>query len=158
MSEEEAQLVFPVPASLSSVGRVLRVIDSESQNYSLTKVSEFSLTKYGVPSLHFITQENCWFFASVVQELLILNFGASYEHGKLNHPDLVKDGRSTIKFRLLTGFEARLTEFSSPIVRLIDFIGGSQLSEGVNLLLGIVNEYHVSPNSMIHSLISQQRN
>ena len=153
LSKEEAQLVFPVPVPLSSVGRVLRVIASESQSYSLTKVSEFSLAKYGVPSLHIITQENCWFFASIIQELLLLHFGAKYEHGELNHPNLLKDRRFTIKSQLLPDFEARLMDVSNPIVRLINLIGSSQLNDAVDLLLGIVNEYRVSPNNNVHSLI-----
>ena len=45
---------------------------------------------------HYDEQENCWFFTSAIQDILVRNFGAQYESGGLNHPKLANERREKI--------------------------------------------------------------
>ncbi|KAF8310438.1 uncharacterized protein EI90DRAFT_1221049 [Cantharellus anzutake] len=60
-------MVFPTPAPLIAAAQILYAIAAESPGYKLTK-------------------ENCWFFASTIQEVLVRGFRGVYERGSLNHP------------------------------------------------------------------------
>ena len=75
----------------------------------------------------------------------MLNFGARYNYGTLNHSDLVRDRRSAIKSQFYADFEAPLVAESSPIVQLSDAIGDSKLTETMRLFLGAIKGYHVRP-------------
>lgn len=51
-------------------------------------------------------QENCWFFASMIQEVLIGKFEGQYETGSLNQPRLGKQRRASILRRVYFGTQA----------------------------------------------------
>jgi len=105
-AKEEAVMTFPNPAPLIETARILYAIAVESQAYSLTKVSMFMLSLCSCWLTSRNVQENCWFFASVIQEVLIGKFGGQYESGSLNNPRFGKGVRPSIVSRVYFGSSA----------------------------------------------------
>lgn len=56
-------------------------------------------------------QENCYFFASLIQQYLGKKYGGVFEAGGLPHPDLGEDIRMKVRQRmtLISEFESRLS-------------------------------------------------
>ena len=139
-AKEEA-VIFPNPAPLIATARILYAIAVESQGYSLTKVRMFRAScSCWLRSGN--VQENCWFFASVVQEVLIGKFGGQYESGSLNNPRRGKDIRSSIICRVYFGSSS-----------LADYLSGN--GNAAELMRGL---YCVRPDQYRRDLAQRLQN
>ncbi|KAF8319815.1 WD40-repeat-containing domain protein [Cantharellus anzutake] len=122
MSRDEARMEFPTKPSLLDIGKVIASIASESQAYRLSR-------------------ENCWFFASITQDLFMRCFDAHYDRGQLNHPDLVRQLRVTIRSRVYRD-ELRLGDLLQPIKQFAQDIGDVELTGAVYFALRIIVQCH----------------
>lgn len=101
-----ARVDFPLPPSLSELIGLLRVVGEESPEYETFSVSFLSPShcvaqhRQVLTSLCF-SQENCWFFASIVQELFTEVYGGML-NGVLHHADRSAATRLRIRARLRT--------------------------------------------------------
>ena len=87
-------MVFANPTPLIAIPQILCIVAAEAPGYSLTAVSNWCLLL--LPPWLRNVQENCWFFASIIEEVFIKYFGAQYASGSLHQPRLARDRRASI--------------------------------------------------------------
>ncbi|KAF8322829.1 uncharacterized protein EI90DRAFT_3019991 [Cantharellus anzutake] len=133
----EAVIVFPTPAPLIAAAQILYAIAAESPGYKLTK-------------------ENCWFFASTIQEVLVRGFGGVYERGSLNHPTIGAGKRDGIKDLAYSHLEKQINDKSEAILRYANLIAESKLTQAIKSVLDAV-KYHHSPHPPEDSLLHCSR-
>lgn len=88
-------------------------------------------------------QENCWFFTSMIQDILVRNFGAQYQSGSLNQPTLAKGRRTLILTQAYR--EAR----NHGLLKMAILIGDSTLANGVKSCLDALEVARV--RELVHS-------
>ena len=142
-SEEEAQMAFPTPASLPAVGRILHEIAAESQQYSLNSVCLF-FRRIIYLAQSDSRKENCWFFASIIQEMFLLNFGSEYTMGAINHPTFGKARRELIKSKFYSEISSEISYISDAIFKLSNAISNPELSETAEVLCNVIRLHYVS--------------
>ncbi|KAF8310431.1 uncharacterized protein EI90DRAFT_1220647 [Cantharellus anzutake] len=119
----EAVMVFPTPAPLIAAAQIMYAIAAESPGYKLTK-------------------ENCWFFASTIQEMLMRMFGAKYEKGLLNHPTIGPSRREPIKVLTYPHIAKEINDTSETILRFARLLPDSKLAKAVKFVLDAVKNHH----------------
>ncbi|KAF8320191.1 uncharacterized protein EI90DRAFT_3080894 [Cantharellus anzutake] len=128
----EAVMVFPTPALLIVAAQILYAIAAEAPDYKLTK-------------------ENCWFFASTAQEMLVRMFGAKYERGSLNHPTIGSERRERIKILTYSHITKGINNKSETILRFARLIADSKLTTAVKFVLNITislpNAFQISTST-----------
>lgn len=90
-----------------------------------------------------IRQENCWFFSSMVQELLIRNFGGQYRSGSLNNPKLALERRTSIVSKAYREFSHEIDCGADAVLKLSTSIGEAAISEAVKSRLDNLRHHHV---------------
>ena len=134
---------FTNPPPLIAVAQVLYAVAAESQGYSLTKVSA-DMAHFPCQSLTLRNiQENCWFFASMIQEVLIRNFGGRYDTGSLHRPNLAKERRMMILDHTYREASREFERGSAVLTKITTLIGDSTLAEAVRTCINTVIEQHV---------------
>ncbi|KAF8320189.1 uncharacterized protein EI90DRAFT_2609449 [Cantharellus anzutake] len=121
----EAVMVFPTPAPLIAAAQILYAVAAESPGYKLTK-------------------ENCWFFASIIQEMLMRMFGAKYEKGLLNHPTIGAKRRNPIKVLTYPHIAKEINDNSETILKFSRLIADSTLAKTVKSVLDAIKHHHES--------------
>jgi hypothetical protein len=140
---EEAIMSFTTPPPLIAAAQVLYAVAAESQGYSLTKVSA-DMAHFPCRSLILKNpQENCWFFASMIQELLIRNFGGRYDTGSLHRPNLAKERRVMILGHTYREASREFERGSTVLMKITTLIGDSTLAEAVRTCIKTLREQHV---------------
>lgn len=136
-------MLFPTPAPLIATAQILYAVAAESQGYSLTKASviipSFCCCQPTLTNL----QENCWFFASMIQDILIRNFGGQYQSGFLNHPKLVNRRRALILSLAYREFSREVDDGVDAVLKVTALIGDSALANTVKSCMDILREHHV---------------
>ncbi|KAF8322846.1 uncharacterized protein EI90DRAFT_3077524, partial [Cantharellus anzutake] len=126
----EAVMVFPTPALLIVAAQILYAIAAEAPDYKLTK-------------------ENCWFFASTAQEMLVRMFGAKYERGSLNHPTIGSERRERIKVLTYSHITKDINNKLETILSFADSMDDSKLRKAIKSVLDTIKHhlpaYHTSP-------------
>lgn len=121
----ESHVIFPTPESghrspppptLRDLAELLNLIEEFSPDYDLMKVSVlnnflaflYHLFSTASSSYCFTPfQANCWFFASVVEEIMSSIFGGTYQKGALGHPNLGREKRAQIHGKMKDMVAAR---------------------------------------------------
>ncbi|KAF8322848.1 uncharacterized protein EI90DRAFT_2401505 [Cantharellus anzutake] len=119
----EAIMIFPTPVPLVAAAQVLYAIAAESPGYKLTK-------------------ENCWFFASVIQEMLLRRFGAKYARGSLNHPTIGAERRDRITVLTYSHIAKDINANPETIIKFADLMVDSRLRKAVKSVLDTVKQHH----------------
>ena len=96
---KEAELRLETPVPLVRVGLILQAVIDICPEYRLFQASIGSRS-FRRLRLTALTQEDCWFITSVVQEVFCNKFGGTYEMGKLSHSKRKKTTRMRIHQRL----------------------------------------------------------
>ena len=78
-----------------------------------------------------------------MQELSILCFGARFERGSINNPDLGKKRRSAIRSHVYPYFGSRLSGISAQALQLSDVTDDAELVRSVRYALKTIKDYHV---------------
>jgi hypothetical protein len=84
-SEKGAVMLFPAPASLIATAQILYDIAAGSQYYRFNGSNAFDQVVTALTNV----QVNCWFFMSMIHEILVRNLECKYRSGHLNHHKLV---------------------------------------------------------------------
>jgi hypothetical protein len=146
-------MLFPTPAPLIATAQILYAVAAESQDYRLDKVTiSISHTCYRQSELTCF-QENCWFFASVIQEILVRNFGAQYQSGDLNHPTLANQRRALIVTHAYRELSREVDSGTDAVLKLTELISDSDLASVVKSCIDTLKEQHVRKLSSIKSLV-----
>ncbi|KAF8320198.1 uncharacterized protein EI90DRAFT_2610070 [Cantharellus anzutake] len=123
-------MVFPTPAPLIVAAQILYAIAAEAPDYKLTK-------------------ENCWFFASTTQEMLVRMFGAKYERGSLNHSTIGSERRERIKVLTYSHITKDINNKLETIPSFADSMDDSKLRKAIKSVLDTIKHhlpaYHTSP-------------
>ena len=132
-------LRFPIPVPLIAIAQILYAIAAESHGYGLTKVYSIPLL-LTLTSVDKLMQENCWFFTSMIQDILVRDFGAQYQSGSLNHPTLAKARRVLI---LTQAYREARNEFDHELVKITTLIGDPTLADIVKFCLHALKDAQV---------------
>ena len=92
---------------------------------------------------HYDGQENCWFFTSAIQDILVRNFGAQYESGRLNHPTLANERREKILAHACQEASREADHVSDALLKVITLLEDSTLADGIKTFLKALKEAHV---------------
>jgi hypothetical protein len=103
-SKLEAHVRFQSPPSLFDLKKLLSIVTEESADYTLWPVCNGLVNNLRTSSILIMRctlfQQNCYFFASVIQENLSALHGGYLVSGKLNHKGLAKEVRERIRARV----------------------------------------------------------
>jgi len=80
----KAHVVFESPPTPLNLEKVLKIVIEESDTYTLG-------------------EQNCWFFSSVIQEILTERHSGRVKSGGLDHKSLGKEIKDRIRARLTSG-------------------------------------------------------
>jgi len=96
---------------------------------------------------HYNEQENCWFFTSAIQDILVRNFGAQYESGSLNHPTLANERRGKILAHAYQEASREVDRVSDALLKVVTLLlEDSTLADGITSFLKTLKEAHVRPS------------
>jgi hypothetical protein len=95
-------------------------------------------------------QENCWFFASTVQEVLMRRFGGQYESGFLNHPTLSAESRGRVRDLTYSHLAEEIDRKSGIILRFADLITDPAITKAIKALLNVIKSHQVRESSVFY--------
>ena len=129
---------FVIPLPLTATAHILYAVETESQGYKLTKVCccDLLISWTLIPCN---VQENCWFFTSMIQDILMRNFGGQYESGILNHPTLANERRMQILSDAYKEASRVTNRASDALLRLITLLDSSSLSDRIKYFINSFN-------------------
>ena len=92
---------------------------------------------------HYDEQENCWFFTSAIQDILVRNFGGQYESGSLNHPTLANERRAKILAHAYQEASREADRVSDALLKVVSLLEDSTLADGIKSSLKTLKKAHV---------------